>query len=126
LSLVAELYIALFNAILSDPSTGHGPNGYYIAENGDYTLYEASKAIGEALVSHGKSKAAEPNAFTSEECMKYFGVRELAFWFRYDFLTSIRPGLLPREHLSLQGKPLPCYRLEPHQDNEGFCSESGV
>jgi len=70
---VADLYLALFDAIMSDPSTGHGPDGYYIGENGDYSLHDACKAVGEALVDHGKSQTAEPTPFTPDECMKYFG-----------------------------------------------------
>ncbi|KAF8645384.1 hypothetical protein AX16_007886 [Volvariella volvacea WC 439] len=71
---VGDLYIVLFNAILSDPvGTPHGREGYYFGENGEYTSFEVSKAIGQALFYTGKSKIAEYNSFTEEELPKYFG-----------------------------------------------------
>lgn len=116
----------LFDKIISDPSTGHGVDGYYIGENGEYTLYQASKAVGEALVELGKAETAEPNQFSTEECMKYFGVRQCHRFLSMFSLTYIDSGLLPREYLSLQIKPLACHRLEAHEDDEGSYRESEV
>jgi nucleoside-diphosphate-sugar epimerase len=70
---VADLYINLYDAICSDPDTGHGRNGYYFGENGEHSMYEVGKAIGEALVSFGKGTNVEPSTFTEEELEKYFG-----------------------------------------------------
>ncbi|KAF8199609.1 hypothetical protein BJ912DRAFT_1139672 [Pholiota molesta] len=69
---VADLYLVLFDAIRKDPTTGHGREGYYFGENGEHSLYEVGKAIGEALVALGKSDNPEPTTFTKEEIDKYF------------------------------------------------------
>ena len=71
---VADLYIVLFDSILANPKTGHGHNGYYFGENGEHSLYDVGKAIGEALHSYGIGDAV-PTTFTEEELQKYFGVR---------------------------------------------------
>jgi hypothetical protein len=73
-NLVADLYLVLFDAIRKDPTTGHGREGYYFGENGEHSLYEVGKAIGEALVALGKSDNPEPTTFTKEEIDKYFEV----------------------------------------------------
>ncbi|KAF9453420.1 NAD(P)-binding protein [Macrolepiota fuliginosa MF-IS2] len=69
---VADLYIAIFNATLSNPHTGHGREGYYFGENGEHTLYDVGREIGHVLVELGKSSVAEPTTFTQEEVNKYF------------------------------------------------------
>ncbi|KAH9481425.1 Oxidase ucsJ [Psilocybe cubensis] len=70
---VADLYIVLFNAIRSNPSTtGHGREGIYFGESGEHSLYEVCKAIGQAMVALGKSDNPEPTTFTKEELDKYF------------------------------------------------------
>jgi hypothetical protein len=72
---VGNLYLVLFDAATADPRTGHGSEGYYFGENGEHTLYEVGKQIGNVLVELGKSTNAEPTAFTPEEINKYFAVR---------------------------------------------------
>lgn len=74
MSLVADLYLVLFDSIRSSPSTGHGREGIYFAESGEHSLYEVGKAIGETLVALGKSDNPEPTTFTKEELDKYFKV----------------------------------------------------
>ncbi|KAF7790005.1 hypothetical protein EIP86_000953 [Pleurotus ostreatoroseus] len=70
----ADLYIVLYDAITKNPNTvGHGKNGYYFAENGEYTWYDVSKAIGKAMVELHLSKSDEPTTFTTEELIKYWG-----------------------------------------------------
>jgi hypothetical protein len=64
------LYIILYDAIVSDPSTAHGREGFYFGENGEYTLYEACKAISEAMLARGKGQTLEPTPFTEEEYKK--------------------------------------------------------
>ena len=71
---VADLYIILYNSIVSNPATGHGREGIYFGENGEHTFYDMGKAIGEALMIAGKVDNPEPTAFTKEEIDKYFGV----------------------------------------------------
>jgi hypothetical protein len=52
---------------MSSPTTGHGREGYYFGENGEYTQYEAAKAVAEALVAKGLGQTSEPTSFTEEE-----------------------------------------------------------
>lgn len=68
---VADLYILLYNSIVSNPATGHGREGIYFAENGEHTFYDVSKAIGEGLVALGKLDNPEPTTLTKEEEDKY-------------------------------------------------------
>ena len=75
----AEFYITLYDAIAADPSkVGHGHNGYYFGENGEYTWYDLATAIGKALVKRGLSKSAEPTTFSKEELVKYFWTEDIA------------------------------------------------
>jgi hypothetical protein len=75
----ADLYIVLFNVIRTKPdSAGHGSEGYYFAENGQYSALEVARAISENLVDLGAGKSREPAAFAAEECEKLFGVRILS------------------------------------------------
>lgn len=66
-NVVADLYIVLYDSVVSNPATGHGRAGFYFGENGEYTLYEVSKAISEAMLALGKGKTLEPTPFTEEE-----------------------------------------------------------
>jgi len=72
---VADLYIVLYDSIITNPATGHGREGFYFGENGEHTLYDLCKAIGEALVAIGKTDNPEPTTFklTKEELDKYEG-----------------------------------------------------
>ena len=72
---VADLYIVLYDSIINNPATGHGREGFYFGVNGEHTLYDVCKAIGEALVAVGKADNPEPTAFTNEEIIRYFGVQ---------------------------------------------------
>jgi len=69
---VADLYLVLFNSIKTNSATGHGREGIYFGENGEHTMYEVGKFIGDALVALGKSDSSEPTTFTKEEIRKYF------------------------------------------------------
>ncbi|OCH93024.1 NAD(P)-binding protein [Obba rivulosa] len=71
---VADLYIVLFDAIMTRPdAVAHGREGYYFAENGEHTWYDISKAVGRALVELGVSETDEPTTLSREELIKYFG-----------------------------------------------------
>ncbi|PSS36755.1 hypothetical protein PHLCEN_2v1386 [Hermanssonia centrifuga] len=71
---VADLFIILFDAIVSNPeSVGHGREGYYFGSSDEHAWYQISKAIGKAMVELGLSKSDEPTAFSDEELVKYFG-----------------------------------------------------
>lgn len=74
--IAADLYIILFDAIRTQPDlAGHGSEGYYFAENGQYSALEVARAISENLVDLGAGESREPAAFTAEESEKFFGVR---------------------------------------------------
>jgi hypothetical protein len=64
---VADLYVVLYDSIMSNPATGHGRDGYYFGENGEYTHYEVAKAVAQALVAKGLGMTSEPTSFTEEE-----------------------------------------------------------
>jgi len=70
---LADLYVVLYESIQSNPATGHGREGIYFGENGEHSLYEVGKAVGQALVELGYSKDPEPTTFTKEDIDKYFG-----------------------------------------------------
>ncbi|KZP06728.1 NAD(P)-binding protein, partial [Athelia psychrophila] len=64
----ADLYIVLLDSIFSDPHAAtSGREGYYIAENGEFDLYDIAKAIGVAAQGLGLIKDSEPTSFTDEE-----------------------------------------------------------
>jgi len=69
---LADLYIALFNSIRTNPGTGHGRNGFYFGESDEHTLHQIAKAVSEALVKLGKGTNPEASTFTQEELNKYF------------------------------------------------------
>ena len=71
---MADFYEILFDATLSDPDLAHGREGYYFAENGEYTLHDVAKAYSQALYDLGKGKGPEPTAYSADEVQKYFGV----------------------------------------------------
>ncbi|KAI9509792.1 hypothetical protein F5148DRAFT_1184421 [Russula earlei] len=70
---LAEFYKILFDATLSDPSTPHGREGYYFAENGEYKLHDLAKTYSRVLYDLGKGRGPDPTPFTTEEAQKYFG-----------------------------------------------------
>jgi hypothetical protein len=72
------LYITIYNSVLN-PSTGHGREGYYFAENGEYSQYEAAKAISEAMFEFKKGATLEPTTFTADELKHTPEVKQIAF-----------------------------------------------
>ncbi|KAF8807005.1 NAD(P)-binding protein [Phlegmacium glaucopus] len=69
---VADLYVVLYDSIVSNPATGHGREGIYFGVSGEHTLYDVGKAVGEALVAIGKADNPEPTTFTKEDIDRYF------------------------------------------------------
>jgi len=69
----ADLYIILYDSIKTDPSTGHGREGIYFCENGEYSMVQLATAISKAFVELGLGKDPEPKSFTVEECKAAFG-----------------------------------------------------
>lgn len=75
---VADLYIVLLDGILSNhPEAKHGREGFYFGENGEHTLHQIGKAVGETLVEFGLAKDPEPAPFTKEDIVKYLGVSSI-------------------------------------------------
>ncbi|KAJ8072687.1 hypothetical protein PM082_016246 [Marasmius tenuissimus] len=72
---LADLYSTLYDSIVSNPALGHGRAGFYFGENGEHSLLDISKEIGQVLVQLDKATIAEPNSFTKEEMNKYYRVR---------------------------------------------------
>ncbi len=88
-SLVADLFIVLFDAIVSNPeSVGHGREGYYFGSSDEHAWYQISKAIGKAMVELGLSKSDEPTAFSDEELVKYFGSL-VCYFHKYQSLLGL-------------------------------------
>ena len=78
---VADLYIVLFDNIISNPDkTGHGWEGFYFGENGEHQWIDISRAVGKALVELGLADNPEPTTFTVEELVKYWGNEDLGWY----------------------------------------------
>ena len=76
---LGELYVRLLDTVLEDPEkVPHGREGYFFGAADEFTWYEASRAVGEAMVRLGKAKDAEPTSFTKEEIEKYLSVSSLS------------------------------------------------
>ncbi|KAF9476529.1 hypothetical protein BDN70DRAFT_995588 [Pholiota conissans] len=74
ITLAADLFIIIFDAAISNsPAAGHGTEGYYFAENFEYTGLEVAKTISEKLFELGVASSPEPKAFTQDELDKNFG-----------------------------------------------------
>ena len=72
---LGDLYMLLVDAVLRDPaSVPHGREGYYFGATEEHSWYEASRAIGEAMVALGKTDNPEPTSFTDEEIAKWYKV----------------------------------------------------
>ena len=119
---VADLYVVLYNSIMSNPATGHGRDGYYFGENGEYTHYEVAKAVAQALVAKGLGMASEPTSFTEEEYkqLPIVSGAQLAVIRNTDHPGAAR---LSWHELSLPSKSLPVYRLETRQNHRTYACE---
>ncbi|KAK7044259.1 hypothetical protein VNI00_007981 [Paramarasmius palmivorus] len=69
---LTDLYSVLYDSIVHDPVTGHGRDGYYFGANGEHSLLDVAKTIGEVLFEVGQLKSREPTSFTKEENEKWF------------------------------------------------------
>jgi hypothetical protein len=90
--LVGNLYIKLYDAIITNPATGHDHEGFYFGASDEHNLYEVSKEIAKTPLDMGKGKSAEPTTFTDEEVKKYFDVGQ----FLSAYLTETEVGMSPR------------------------------
>ncbi|KAL4243713.1 NAD(P)-dependent Metabolic Enzyme [Abortiporus biennis] len=78
-----DAYMLLFDTILAQRNRdiGHGRDGYYILENGQFSWYELAKELAVVLHRQGKIKSDEPSTYTEEELVKYYGSLEMAYIF---------------------------------------------
>jgi len=67
--------VILYDAIVKgdNKALGHGREGYYFGESGEYLMYDVAKTIASALVKLGRGESEEPTTFTKEELDKYLG-----------------------------------------------------
>ena len=76
----ANAFFRLFDAALFDPAkVSHGREGYFFVEGGEHGMDEIIGAIGKALVGLGLVSEAEPDVFTAEERVQYYGSDIFAF-----------------------------------------------
>jgi len=69
------MFYRLFEAVSKDAEgTAHGREGYYFANEGDFTMYDYTAAIGEVLKELGNITDATPKPFTEAESDEYFTV----------------------------------------------------
>jgi nucleoside-diphosphate-sugar epimerase len=81
---VATLYLTVFDAARKGPdATGHGRQGYYFGENGEYNVGELSQAIAKLLYEAGLGKSPEATLFTDDELTQYLGVGPMAIAIDY-------------------------------------------
>ena len=72
---VASQFTSVLSAALSKPNTTpHGEGGYFLATAGEYTLLQAARVIGHAMVKQdlAESSESEPTSFDESELEKYF------------------------------------------------------
>ncbi|KAF8071698.1 hypothetical protein FPV67DRAFT_1482350 [Lyophyllum atratum] len=69
---VTDLYILIFDYVLSRKDLAHGRHGYYFGENGEYVMYDLAKAIAQTLYDEGMVKSPNPRSFSDEEMKLYF------------------------------------------------------
>ncbi|EJF64709.1 NAD(P)-binding protein [Dichomitus squalens LYAD-421 SS1] len=70
----ADAYVRVLDAALYDPARiSHGREGFFFVESSEHSAYELVKLIAEALVELGVITDAEPDVYTAEERLKYFG-----------------------------------------------------
>ncbi|THU80752.1 NAD(P)-binding protein [Dendrothele bispora CBS 962.96] len=75
---LASLWVTVYDAVRADPDgtrVGHGADGYYIAENGQFTWMQFGEACGKALHAVDPSKSETVSSYTPEEEAKHPMVR---------------------------------------------------
>ncbi|KAF7318826.1 hypothetical protein HMN09_00217900 [Mycena chlorophos] len=93
----ADFYSILWDAIVANPTLGHGRSGYFFGAGGEGSFLQVAEKIGEVLFALGKVTNAEPTTFTQADLDKYF--KGSAF-----FGTNAR--CRPTHSLSLGWKPV--------------------
>jgi len=108
---IGDLYMVIFDALLSGQDIPNGREGFYFGDSDHYLIYDLAKEISVALKELGHSKTDEPEPFTDEDRVKYLGGRYVLAgnsrcradrarslgWIssktKKDLLASIRPEL---------------------------------
>ncbi|KAI0064523.1 NAD(P)-binding protein [Artomyces pyxidatus] len=75
---VGDLYRVLFDAARKDVRTPHGREGYYVAENGEFSVYEVANELAGVLYWLGQGRSPEPEVLTDEERLQLKGPRLLS------------------------------------------------
>ncbi|TFK49916.1 NAD(P)-binding protein [Heliocybe sulcata] len=70
---LADLYVLVFNKVLSNPAAPHGREGLYFAGADEHRLIDVYSAIAKSLYELGKVDSAEPTRLEDDEAIKYFG-----------------------------------------------------
>ncbi|KAG6880111.1 hypothetical protein C0992_005818 [Termitomyces sp. T32_za158] len=65
-------YVGLGKNVLARKELGHGREGFYFAENGEYIMWDIAKAVGQTLHDAGKLKCPAPSSYTEEEMREFF------------------------------------------------------
>ncbi|TFK83316.1 NAD(P)-binding protein [Polyporus arcularius HHB13444] len=74
---LVDLYALITTKFLTEPEkVGHGPEGYYFAENGEYLHYDLAMAISKALYKLGAVESEEPARFVTEEEVQAGALKE--------------------------------------------------
>jgi hypothetical protein len=71
---VADLYTLVLDFALTNPSNGHGREGYYFGASDEYKWYDLAKTVAEETSAIGHAMTAEPTPLSDAELMKYWGV----------------------------------------------------
>lgn len=103
---VGDLYRVVFDSALKDLNTPHGRQGYYFAENGEYSQVELAREIGRVMHELGMAKSQAPTKLSDEENMKYLGVSPSDDENQNEFINgppTHRDGFLVRTR-ALRGK----------------------
>ncbi|KAG6884879.1 hypothetical protein C0993_007544 [Termitomyces sp. T159_Od127] len=69
---VTDLFILIFDQVLARKELGHGREGFYFGENGEYIMWNIANAVGQTLYDAGKLKHSMPSSYTEEEMRKFF------------------------------------------------------
>ncbi|KAG6857218.1 hypothetical protein H0H87_007637 [Tephrocybe sp. NHM501043] len=69
---VTDLFILIFDQALTRKDLGHGRQGFYFGENGEYVMWNIAKAVAQTLHDAGKIKSSMPSSFTEEEMQQRF------------------------------------------------------
>lgn len=69
-SIVANLFLVIFSAVVIEGKEIAGGSAYYFASNGDLVFKDMTTKAAQALHKYGALKSGEPTEFTSDEMKK--------------------------------------------------------